>query len=247
MSRKYWDITRTAIHGCSHVSAGCDNCWAARMAWRLAHNPKMEGLYKGLVDAGRWTGVTRYNSGWDKGLPKVGKKILFNCMGDLFHEANPPGQIQAVLDTLKKWPQHTFITPTKRPATALYHFQAFNRMAENMVLLASVEDQAAADERIPWMLQCRPFVRKIGLSIEPLLGKIDLWGARYKTEGGFCSAFAWGKGVSWVIVGAETGPGARPADTTDVLKIYRECQAAKVPVYLKTGQDEIAGLDEVVI
>ena len=102
MSGKYWDITRTAIRGCSHASRGCDHCWAERMAWRLAHNPnkKISDKYAGLVWRDGWNGDTWHDDIWDMGLPKKGKRILFNCMGDLFHKANDIRQSNEIVGSV---------------------------------------------------------------------------------------------------------------------------------------------------
>lgn len=230
MSAKYWDITRTAFRGCRHVSAGCDHCWAERFAWRLANNPKMAGKYDGLVTAAGWTGKTRYDRNWAAGLPTKGKKILFNCMGDLFHEANHPGDIQHCLDVMKIWSQHTFIVPTKRPMLAFYHVNTFSRHMGNMVLLASVEDQASADDRLPWVLRCKYQVKLVGASMEPLLGHINFTNEIIGQLG-------------WVIVGKETGPQARKMwdFTSWCCYIATKCFINNVPYFDKqaTKKQEI--------
>ncbi len=237
MSAKYWDITRTAFRGCRHVSAGCDHCWAERFAWRLANNPnpRVSRQYSGLVTATGWTGKTRYNLYWTLDLPNKGKKILFNCMGDLFHEANKPEDIQDCLDKMQEYSKHTFIVPTKRPAVAFYHLKTFNRHIENMVLLASVEDQATADERLPWALRCHDHVKLVGASVEPLLGPVDL------SE--YIEHPLYGEPrediLKWIIIGPETGPGARPNSPQNYWNWYwgitRLCVANNLPLFEKCG------------
>ena len=228
MSGKYWDITRTAIRGCSHASRGCDHCWAERMAWRLAHNPnkKISDKYAGLVWRDGWNGDTWHDDIWDMGLPKKGKRILFNCMGDLFHKANKPGDIQAVLDRMRCWPQHTFIVPTKRTRGAQYHLKVFRRSMTNMVLLASVEDQAALDDRLPALLECKPHVKMIGLSVEPFLGEIEIDPEEIRKLG-------------WIIIGRETGPGARPVPPGAEQSLLWDCGFNDIPVFHKQGKVKI--------
>lgn len=246
MNNKYWDITRTAFRGCRPVSAGCDHCWAARFAWRCANNKKTAALYTGLVTAAGWTGKTRYTPDWDKGLPTKPKRILFNCMGDLFHEANRPGDIQNCLGTMARWPQHTFIVPTKRPAVAFYHLKTFNRRINNMVLLASVENQASADDRIPWALECQPHVKLVGASAEPLLGPIDFKKIRIQKTVSIASKPAatinalrpgivllTRAALGWVIVGQETGPHARHCECLWLGLIHCDCSSTNTPHYYK--------------
>lgn len=97
----------------------------------------------------------------------------------------------------------------------------------NVWLGTSVEDQAAADTRIPQLLMCPAAVRF--LSVEPLLGPVDLdfCGCPRIHAGGHLS------GLDWVIVGGESGPGARPCDVEWVRSIVRQCKAAGVPVFVK--------------
>ncbi len=241
MSGKYWDITVNAFRGCSHASRGCDNCWAERFAWRLANNPKTQVYYKGLVTETGWTGKTWHETHWDAGLPSKPKKILFNAMGDLFHEANKPGDIQDCLQTISLATIHTFIIPTKRPGVALYHLQAFKWKLDNVVLLGSVEDQPSADERLPYIVQCRPFVKAVGASIEPLVGGVSL--AKFAPFLGYREFLGRLKDngdvstdelrLDWVICGGETGPGARPMHADWARSLRDKCKASGVPFFFK--------------
>ena len=90
----------------------------------------------------------------------------------------------------------------------------------------TVEDQPSADERIPFLLQIPASTRFV--SCKPLLGPIDLADAAGVTYWDDPSA-----GISWVTAGAETGPGARPADPDWFRSIHNQCQAAGVP-FLRT-------------
>lgn len=104
----------------------------------------------------------------------------------------------------------------------------------NVWLGVSVEDQAAADERIPLLLQTPAAVRF--LSCEPLLGPVDLWSARYPGRDGGAgkgSAFAWGRGVQWVIVGGESGSRHRPLNHEWACSQRDQCRAAGVAFFGK--------------
>jgi protein gp37 len=109
----------------------------------------------------------------------------------------------------------------------------------NVWLGVSVEDQAAADERIPALLDTPAAVRS--LSCEPLLEPVDLepWlrrvatsGPGWRMTGGSAMAIA-DIVLDWVIVGGESGPGARPCDVGWIRDIVGQCRAAEVPVFVK--------------
>jgi len=110
----------------------------------------------------------------------------------------------------------------------------------NVWLGVSVENQAAADERIPLLLQTPAAVRFI--SAEPLLGPINLTNLHYenvtsidalKGLHGFPSPHTEGPKLDWVIVGGESGPGARPMHPTWVRSLRDQCKAANVPFFFK--------------
>lgn len=107
---------------------------------------------------------------------------------------------------------------------------------KNVWLGTSVEDQEAADERIPHLLKCPAAVKF--LSCEPLLGPIDLHDAFYRARNGptdtYKRRFSFPElAVSWVIVGGESGPGARPCDVAWVRSIVAQCKAAGVACFVK--------------
>lgn len=108
----------------------------------------------------------------------------------------------------------------------------------NVQLGTSVEDQAAADERIPHLLRTPAAVRF--LSCEPLLGPVDIdramYGDAYRygmNHFGHTDGFGYEALIHWVIVGGESGPGARPCDVAWIRSIKDQCQAAGVPVFVK--------------
>ncbi len=98
----------------------------------------------------------------------------------------------------------------------------------------SVEDQPRADERIPLLLDIPALVR--WLSVEPLIGPVDLSGQRLEWLAPFHETdplLVRTPRVDWVVVGGESGPGARPCDVEWIRDIVRECQSAAVPVFVK--------------
>lgn len=112
----------------------------------------------------------------------------------------------------------------------------------NVALLTSVEDHASADERIHHLLGCRHYVTTLGLSMEPLLGPVDLSRWLYTATGKFRTNKATGKRevqfklrdlLDWIIVGGESGPHARPMHPDWVRRIRDECARAGVPFFFK--------------
>ena len=253
---EFWDMTANAFRGCSPVSPGCDNCWALRMAWRHAHNPKTKAAYSGLVDrqvicyrrdTGNgleqalstipcWTGTTRYDVAWGAPLAAMKKRqrVFLNGMGDMFHQANKPSEIQHALDVIKLLWQHLFIVITKRPAIALYHLRIRNIKMENLILLASAENQDTWSKRVSYILDCRPHVAAVGMNCEPLLGPI-LPGHELDR-------------LDWIIAGGETGHQARFAHPRWVGELAHAAEACGVPFWFKqwgkTARGRVVGGEE---
>ena len=190
---------------------------------------------------------------------KKPKRIFVNSMSDLFHPKVPFEFINQVFAVMALNPQHTFQVLTKRPERmAEYlrydHADAILRGTSprkriiqaacnvdvlrdlawpipNVWLGTSCEDQAAADERIPYLLQCPAVVRF--LSCEPLLGSIDLGIVGDGLDTHARSSPAWHTGIHWVIVGGESGSGALPCDVESIRSIVRQCAEASVPCFVK--------------
>lgn len=246
--------------GCDKISPGCEGCYAIRMSWRLAHNPKTKHFYEGTVKktAGgklNWTGEIKENiPQLDKPLRTKKPTIFFvNSMSDVFHEALTNEQIDDIFQIMSMCPQHIFQVLTKRHEHMLKYFQwkMFGHghkykewPLKNVWLGVSVENQKYADMRIPMLLQVPASVRF--LSCEPLLGSINFnftdfpagmkWRSKnyltgiLRDENGFIER---GAGIDWVICGGESGPDARPIHPYWVEMIKTACEEAKVPFYFK--------------
>jgi protein gp37 len=254
MSKIEWtEKTWNPVVGCDKVSAGCKNCYAIRMAYRLMHNPKMAGKYVGTAvkTAGgdlNWTGKLNIDMEVLK-VPLMTKKptvYFVNSMSDLFHEQLSFQFVVEVLQVISKTPQHTYQVLTKRPERMLEFFMncAINPydgklfpIPKNLWLGVSVEDQKAADERIPYLLQIPASVRF--LSMEPLLGRVDLNSNFYSgivPEGlSVNERSQWYNDhhINWVIVGGESGPNSRPMHPDWARTIRDQCKAAGVPFFFK--------------
>jgi len=218
---EWTDETWNPVTGCRKISAGCKNCYAERMARRLAGR-------HGYPDAPDHFKVTLHESRLSDPLRWKKPRMVFVCsMSDLFHVDVSVEYIGRVFNVIGNAPDHTFQVLTKRPGRMYrvlsYYYEQFNggKPFDNVWLMTTVENQKAADERIEWLLKSPAMVR--GLSIEPLLGSVDL-GLRNWPEH---------MRLDWVIVGGESGPGARPMDPSWVRLIQQDCEIAGVPFFFK--------------
>ena len=199
--------TWNPVTGCTKVSAGCKHCYAERMARRL-----------------KGAGQERYRNGFGVTLqedllelPFTWKKprvVFVNSMSDLFHDDVPLEYIQRVFRTMERADRHVFQVLTKR-ADRLAALADQLRWPANLWMGVTVEN-ADYTSRIDKLRTVDAHVRF--LSLEPLLGPIpnlDL------------------AGIGWVIVGGESGPGARPMEADWVRDIRAQCTDADVPFFFK--------------
>jgi protein gp37 len=133
-------------------------------------------------------------------------------------------------------PQHTFQVLTKRPARMLEFMRRMPAPPPHVWLGVSVEDQRAADERIPLLLETPAALRF--LSVEPVLGPIYLAGAlsvfdRHGEPSGPRCNDDGTDAIGWIIVGGESGPGARPCDVAWIRSVVEQCRDAAVPCFVK--------------
>lgn len=246
--------------GCDKCSPGCENCYALNMSWRHSHNPKTKAAYEGTVKktAGgkiNWTGSIQENlSQADKPLRTKKPTMFFvNSMSDMFHEALSFDQIDQLFEIMSRCPQHVFQVLTKR-AKHMYEYydwkenrNGFNFSEwplKNVWLGVSVENQKYAEERIPNLLMCAAAVRF--LSCEPLLGTLNLnsvadglcvldclQGVRSRIYDGPGKVSVPHPKIHQVIIGGESGPGARPMHPDWPMDIIKQCEAAGTAIYFK--------------
>jgi protein gp37 len=247
---EWTDATWNVVTGCTKVSPGCDNCYAETFAER----------FRGTAGHHFQTGFDLTLRPERMTLPlrwRKPRRIFVNSMSDLFHKDVPDEYIARVFAVMMAAPQHTFQLLTKRHARmrALLSSTAFKvAVAEawafgsdvpdsapkpagwplpNVWLGVSVEDQHWADIRIPALLDTPAAVRWI--SAEPLLGPIRLpefvvGGAPDCPceEGGECLP-----NLDWVVVGGESGPGARPMHPAWARGLRDQCQEGSIPFLFK--------------
>lgn len=234
------DATWNPVTGCSKVSQGCKHCYAERDWARLSANPATRYHGRIFTDVQCHTDVLGLPLRW-----KRPRRIFVNSMSDLFHPDVPDDFLRHVFHTMWNCPQHTFQILTKRADRMLqylYHKERHSRPywknpRSNIWLGVSVENQEAADERIPLLLQTPAAVRWI--SAEPLLGPISFrWASWVDAETmhrkhGSHSHLDGLHDIDWVVAGGETGAKARPMHPAWVRSLRDQCAVAGVRFLFK--------------
>lgn len=219
--------------GCTKVSDGCKNCYADTLSKR---NPKSLGIWgprgtRVIASEAYWREPLK----WNAAAKAAGARHRVFCasLADVGEgeDTMPAGawidvQMARIrLSHLIMDCDHLdFLLLTKRPENMP---RLFDRVIlERAWVGTSVENQQAADERIPHLLKCPAAVRF--LSCEPLLGPIDFMNADGdRFRGGMTGA------IHWVIIGGESGPGARPCNVDWIRSIVSQCKAAGVACFVK--------------
>lgn len=211
-SIEWTDATWNPVRGCTKVSPGCKHCYAKTFAERFRGVPghpyelgfDLRLVPEKLLEPLKW---------------KKPRKIFVNSMSDLFHPGVPDDYIIQIAEVMLQAPWHTFQVLTKRAArlaSLLNTKLAFAAQFDHIWWGVSVENQKHGIPRIDILRSASASVRF--LSIEPLLedlGELDL------------------SGIHWVIVGGESGPGARPVSPEWVRSIEQQCRYASVPFFFK--------------
>jgi protein gp37 len=204
---EWTESTWNPVTGCDKISAGCRHCYAERMAERL-----------------QAMGQANYRHGFRLTLQpqmleiplrwKKPQTIFVNSMSDLFHRNVPLDYIQKVFAVMRQAHWHRFQVLTKR-ADRLAEINEFIQWPSNVWMGVSVENTSVMP-RIQHLRRTQAHVKF--LSLEPLLGPLPKLNLR---------------GIDWVIVGGESGPGARPMNPDWVLDIRDQCQRAEVAFFFK--------------
>lgn len=204
---EWTETTWNPTTGCNKISPGCAHCYAERFAerWRgIAGHPYEQGF-----DVKVWPERVTLPLTWKK--PRL---IFVNSMSDLFHQNISDDFIFEVFSVIKQANWHQFQILTKRPERMLEIAQRMKGLPSNVWAGVSVESQAWA-----WRSEIlRKVPAKIRfISCEPLIGSLNL-----SLDD-----------LHWIIVGGESGPGARPMQIDWVRDIKDQCADAGVPFFFK--------------
>jgi protein gp37 len=209
---EWTDATWNPVRGCTKISPGCAHCYAAVFAERfrgVPGHPYELGFDPRLVPE-----KLREPLRW-----RSPKRIFVNSMSDLFHEHVPDSYIVEVATVMQAASWHTFQVLTKRSRRMKELLNSSLQFAATLPHVwwgVSVENRKYGIPRLADLQRSDANVRF--LSVEPLLedlGELNL------------------KGIHWVIVGGESGPGARPIRQEWVVAIRDQCRRARVPFFFK--------------
>ena len=228
------ETTWSPLIGCSRISDGCSRCWAERFARRHAANqtlpPATRRAYQDVAD---WDGTIRLlphmldvPRHWRK--PRV---VLTCAMTDLFHEQTPFAWQQQILAIASAYRRHQFVIATKRPQNALKVLNALGPDWEelrhsNVWLGASICNQADADRMLPSLCELAKRGWPTFLHCEPMVGDFDLDAAYDQWRHVSCRP-------RWIIVGGESGPGARMTEPHWVRCLKVAARSIQLPFWFK--------------
>ncbi len=204
---EWTESTWNPVSGCTKISRGCDNCYAERMAMRL----------KAMGTRGYENGfeVTLHPHALEKPLKMKKPQVIFvNSMSDIFHEKIPDSFIFQIFDIMNQAHWHTFQVLTKRPKRLAKLADKLN-WTDNIWMGVTVEANEYVD-RVDYLRNTPAKVKF--LSLEPLIDSVDRLDY---------------SGIDWVIVGGESGFGARVMKKEWVLQIRDRCKEENIPFFFK--------------
>jgi len=200
-------MTWNPVTGCTKVSAGCANCYAMRMARRL--QAMGQKRYARGFEVVCHEEVVNEPLRWKKP-----RRVFVNSMSDLFHDEVPEEFLQKIFSVMNRCPQHRFQALTKRSGR-LAELAGRLSWTKNIWMGVTVENRENV-HRICDLVKVPAAVRF--LSCEPLLGPLEALPL---------------EGIGWVIVGGESGPGARAVKEEWIEGIREQCERARVAFFFK--------------
>lgn len=208
------DETCNPIKGCTHISPGCQNCYARELLKKDGLDPSQIAFHEDKL------GVPQ---SWRKS-----KRIFMVSMGDIFHKLVPDIWIDRIFRSMNQVPHHKYLIITKRPERMLQYCRNYvmkhNLFPKWVWLGVTAEDQQRADERLPLLLETPAYHHFV--SVEPMLEPIKLtFSGRYKLD--------------WAIVGGEkAGNRARYMHADWARDVRDQCNAIGVPFFMKQMTNE---------
>lgn len=240
--------TSSPWHGCSKVAPGCDHCYAARQAVR---NPGTLGIWG---DEGTRIKSKSFISNlrlWNARAAKEGRAVsVFPSICDPFEDRPElmPWR-QEMFATIDECPWVRLLLLTKRPEnvrrmwpTLLGSRGLFNFL-RNVWLVTSIATQEDADRNIPLLKGCRTLTPILGVSAEPLIEAVNLNQTHRLTARNESPLPRLIDGLDWLIVGGESGHGARPCNVDWIRSLRDQCAEASVPCFVKQLGSHISGYE----
>ncbi len=247
-SIEWTEATWNPVVGCSHISPGCDHCYAEK----AAASPRLQRFerYREVITGKKWNGKTvLHEETLQQPLHwRTPRMVFADSMTDLFHESIPFETVARVVDIIRRCPQHTFQILTKREQRMHNYFHHHMRdhfppemqVLPNLWLGVTVENNDQR-HRIEKLLQTPAAVRFI--SVEPMLGPADISKWYHEQACGCldrfikycpnCKNTGAVKEIDWVICGGESGPRARPMHPDNPRSLRDQCAAAGIPFFFK--------------
>lgn len=264
MTKIEWtEMSWNPVVGCTKVSAGCQNCYAEKMAYRLS--AMGVPCYDMVQEEGQWNSNVEIVPNaleipfhWRKP-----RKIFVCSMGDLFHKDVPFEFIDKVFRVIRRCPQHTFQVLTKRPKRMAEYFDGLHQDYQHSKGIFGLDATGDINEILPlknfWLgvsVENNKNLWRIDelvkiqaaihyVSFEPLLGRIDLgFSKKYFCpdcndyfNNQYCAKDRVILGrktpLDWAIFGCESGSNRRPCKIEWVRDIVNQCKAANVPIFVK--------------
>jgi len=228
--------------GCTRVSAGCAGCYAEKLATARLSVEWGKGKPRRRTANSNWKKPLRWNR--DAQVRGIRIRVFSASLADIFDPEVPSEWLADFWEMVRATPHLDWIIVTKRPENMAARLPTDWGLGwPNVWLVVTVEDQAAADRRIPILLAVPAKVR--GLSMEPLLGPVDVrWAlsrnpleiaAGFLKRGQFAPGLETIRPLNWVLIGGESGSteDARPMDIQWVGDILDDCDRAGVPAFVK--------------
>ena len=224
---EWCDETWNLVTGCTPISKGCKNCYAAKMAKRLAGRfgyPVKDPFHPGTIHMDKWNEPDKW---------KKSRRIFVCSMGDIFHDSAGTLAASHVYAKASQLKHHIFMLLTKRPENMV----SFARKCKIANPLSNVWNGITVENQSRYYLMVLDLISTPSatrfLSLEPLLEKVDLRlldtvPLSHATRGTLVREM-----IHWVIIGAETGPGARYMDPEWARDIRDQCREAGVPFFFK--------------
>lgn len=211
--------TWNPVSGCDKISAGCENCYAEKIAT----------FHKGPAFPRGFDITLRPHKLTEPLKTKEPTSFFVNSMSDLWHEGIPLEFVEQIFDVIAKCPQHVFMVLTKRPGrmvTVIEHLRLKNHRFATLPQLwlgVSVEDFNARGRLGP-LRKMPDWGGRRFASFEPLIGPIP-------PEGNF--DYIATEGLDWAILGGESGPGSRPMSISWLERLMADCEITKTACFVK--------------